>query len=108
MTYSGGFRNILGHLETWNYSYQKSLQKDKLSQKNISVNFPIFYNGAELNLNWHDGSSTLDETVIEHKKSRAVQLKIPLKFDKNLKINLSNEWRSNIFDTDDTSLKMID
>lgn len=107
MTYSGGFRNVLGHLETWNYAYQKSLQKEKLSQKNLSVNFPIFYNGTELGLNWHDGSSTLDETIIEHKKSKSVNLKIPVS-GKVANIKLAHEWRSNIFDPDDVSFKMLD
>ena len=62
---------------------------------------------SDLGINWHEGASTIDETIIEHKCSKSVNLKLPLG-NKLANFKWSHEKRSNIFDPDDVSLKMID
>lgn len=104
LSYSGGFRNILGSFESINYSYEKSLQGDKLTTRSIDINFPLFWNNTKFNLGYFDGSASIGQKVIERKTAYSGALTFPFR---DFTVSVSKEKRRNVFNPDDVSLDIL-
>jgi hypothetical protein len=100
MVYNGGLRNICGMLDTFNFNYEKSLQKDKLGNMDFNWSVPIYFKRSSLDLQLHKGSSAIEDKIVEDKLSASAKLSFPWR-DSSLRYSI--EDRKNLFDPDDVS-----
>lgn len=104
LSYSGGLRNLNGMLDVLSFNYEKSLQKDKLTQASFNWSFPFLQGGTTLDLGFHAGSSALDGKIIEKKESLSIKVGVPVR---DLSVKYSMEERQNLFDPDDVSAEIL-
>jgi hypothetical protein len=104
ISYSGGLRNIAGLLDNLSFSYEKSLQKDKLAQVNLNWSAPILPGGLSLDLGYYKGSASLDTHLVEKKESYSVKVGVPVR---ETTVKYSWEDRQNLFDPDDVCTQVL-